>query len=207
MLLMNAERTWVFPRFAFIAGQGLLYWSFSFQQFSPEANVQLPCPEFGTGSIKGDLYDREDFVALLRAAGVQMLVDVRSQPYSRYSPHFNREALAAALTASGIRYHFMGDSLGGRSQQADLYDPGEERPNYARQRATPHYQEGVRQLLEVAGRRPTAIMCSEGDPAHCHRSLLIGPSLFAFDVVVLDIYPDGQVKVAEPPVEQLGFGF
>ena len=149
----------------------------------------------------------EEFVALLLTHGVQMLVDVRSQPYSRYSPHFNREALAAALTASGIRYHFMGDSLGGRPQQADLYDPGEERPNYARQRATPLYQEGVRQLLEVAGRQPTAIMCSEGDPAHCHRSLLIGPSLFALDVIVLDIYPDGQVKVAEPPVEQLGFGF
>ena len=149
----------------------------------------------------------EDFVALLLTHGVQMLVDVRSQPYSRYSPHFNREALAAALTAAGIRYHFMGESLGGRPQQADLYDPGEERPNYARQRTTPLYQEGVRQLLEVAGRQPTAIMCSEGDPAHCHRSLLIGPSLFALDVVVLDIYPDGAVKVAAPPVEQLGFGF
>lgn len=147
------------------------------------------------------------FVALLLGQGVQTLVDVRSQPYSRYSPHFNRDALAAALTAAGIRYQFMGDSLGGRPQQADLYDPGEDRPNYARQRATPLYQEGVRQLLEVAGQQPTAIMCSEGDPAHCHRSLLIGPSLFALDVVVLDIYPDGQVKVAEPPVEQLGFGF
>ena len=149
----------------------------------------------------------EEFVALLLTHGVQMLVDVRSQPYSRYSPHFNRDALAAALTAAGIRYQFMGDSLGGRPQQADLYDPGEDRPNYARQRATPLYQEGVRQLLEGAGQQPTAIMCSEGDPAHCHRSLLIGPSLFALDVVVLDIYPDGQVKVAEPPVEQLSFGF
>ena len=149
----------------------------------------------------------EDFVALLRAAGVQMLVDVRSQPYSRYSPHFNRETLAAALTAVGIHYHFMGHSLGGRPQQADLYDPGEERPNYARQRTTPLYQEGVRQLLDIAAQQPTAIMCSEGDPAHCHRSLLIGPTLFALDVAVLDIYPDGQVKTAAPPIEQLGFGF
>lgn len=149
----------------------------------------------------------EAFVALLLSQGVQMLVDVRSQPYSRYSPHFNREVLAAALTGAGIRYHFMGDSLGGRPQQADLYDPGEERPNYARQRATPLYQEGVRQLLELAGRQPTAIMCSEGDPAHCHRSLLIGPSLFALDVAVLDIYPDGEVKAVAPPIEQLGFGF
>lgn len=149
----------------------------------------------------------EAFVALLDSHGVQMLVDVRSQPYSRYNPHFNRETLAVALAAAGIRYHFLGDSLGGRPAQADLYDPGEERPNYARQRATPLYQEGVRQLLAIAAQQPTAIMCSEGDPAHCHRSLLIGPSLFANDVIVLDIYPDGQVKAAELPIEQLGFGF
>lgn len=149
----------------------------------------------------------EAFVALLLGQGVQLLVDVRSQPYSRYSPHFNRDALAAALAAAGIHYRFLGDSLGGRPQQADLYDPGEERPNYARQRATPLYQAGVSSLLECAAHQPTAIMCSEGDPAHCHRSLLIGPSLFANNVVVLDIFPDGQVKAAEPPIEQLGFGF
>jgi uncharacterized protein (DUF488 family) len=166
--------------------------------------VSAPLQIFTVGHSNHSI---EAFVALLRAAGVQMLVDVRSQPYSRYSPHFNRAALSAALTAADIRYQFMGDSLGGRPQQADLYDPGEERPNYARQRATPLYQEGVRQLLEVAAHQPTAIMCSEGDPAHCHRSLLIGPSFFASSVIVLDIYPDGQVKVAEPPVEQLGFGF
>lgn len=149
----------------------------------------------------------EAFVALLLAHGVQTLVDVRSQPYSRYNPHFNREPLAAALTSAAVGYIHMGDSLGGRPQQADLYDPGEERPNYARQRQTPLYQEGIRQLAAIARRQPTAIMCSEGEPAHCHRSLLIAPSLFELDFTILDIYPDGQVKQAEPPIEQLGFGF
>ena len=149
----------------------------------------------------------EAFVALLHAHGVQTLVDVRSQPYSRYSPHFNREPLAAAVTAAAINYVYLGDSLGGRPQQADLYDPGEERPNYGRQRETPLYQAGVRRLAEIARRQPTAIMCSEGDPAHCHRCLLIGPSLFALDFTIFDIYPDGHVQQAEPPIEQLGFGF
>lgn len=149
----------------------------------------------------------EEFLALLRRHGVLVLADVRSQPYSRYSPQFNREALARFLKEAGIRYVFFGGSLGGRPDDPSLYDEGAERPNYARQRETPLFQQGVRDLIALAAAQPTAIMCSEGDPHTCHRQWSITPSLLALDVVVLHIHPDGRLETAEPTIEQLGFGF
>lgn len=148
----------------------------------------------------------ESFLALLQAHGIVQIADVRSQPFSRYNPQFNKDALAAALTRVGATYVFMGDTLGGRPDQADLYDPGRERPNYGRQRQTPLYLQGIDRLLELAV-VPTAMMCSEGDPLECHRTLLITPTLLDRDVIVLHIYPDGHLETAVPPMEQLGFGF
>lgn len=152
-------------------------------------------------------HSSDEFLALLAQHGVRCLVDVRSQPYSRYNPHFNREALGQALANAHIRYVFMGESLGGRPEQADLYDPGSERPNYDRQRETPLYQQGLQRLLEISRETPTAYMCSEGDPAICHRTRLITRSLLDMDYTVIDILPDGGAARAELPVEQLGFGF
>ncbi len=149
----------------------------------------------------------EEFVALLQKHGVTCLADVRSQPYSRWNPHFNREQLARALALAGIVYQFLGDTLGGRPDQADLYDPGSERPNYSRQRETPLYRQGLSALEALAHAQPTAMMCSEGDPDECHRTLLIVPSLLDANYDVQHILPDGNLRPAEEAVEQLGFGF
>ena len=149
----------------------------------------------------------EKFVALLVQHGIACLADVRSQPYSRYNPQFNREALKHAVEAAGIRYAFFGESLGGRPDDPSLYDEGKERPTYSRQRETPLYRDGVARLAALAAEVTTAMMCSEGDPESCHRTLLITPSLLDLGLDVQHIYPDGHLEKAEPPLEQLGFGF
>lgn len=149
----------------------------------------------------------EEFVTLLQRHDIRILADVRSQPYSRYSPHFNREVLAQSLKNVGIRYVFLGASLGGRPEDPALYDPGQERPNYGRQRETPRFQQGLHELIALATALPTTMMCSEGDPHSCHRQWSITPSLLALEVVVLHIHPDGHLEVAEPTMEQMGFGF
>ena len=146
----------------------------------------------------------ESFVQLLKQHGVRCLVDVRSQPYGRWTPHFNRELLAAALRADGLEYISMGESLGGRPQDSSLYDPGSERPNYSRQRQTTTYQQGLSQLDSQARQEPTAIMCSEGDPDTCHRTLLITPSLIDAGLTVQHILPDGSLRQGEKPMDQLG---
>lgn len=101
--------------------------------------------------------DADAFLAVLRAHGVERLVDVRSQPRSRFE-HFRREALAAWLPAGDVEYIWMGDTLGG------LRAGG-----YARWMGTPEFAAGLARLEDLARQRPTAFMCAERDPARCHR--------------------------------------
>jgi uncharacterized protein (DUF488 family) len=152
-------------------------------------------------------HSSEEFLQLLRQHSVACLVDVRSQPYSRYNPQFNRETLAATLRSAGIQYCDFGAALGGRPDDPTLYDAGSERPNYSRQRQAEQYLNGLQQLLQQAATAKTAIMCSEGDPNECHRTWLITPSLLDAGVTVQHILPDGQLVLGEKTYEQLGFGF
>ena len=142
-----------------------------------------------------------DFVALLRQHRISLVVDVRSQPYSRWAPQFNRETLEQDLTEAGIGYRFMGDALGGRSSDPDLYVAGS--LNYGRLEHTDAYREGIDRLIDLAGAECVAIMCGEGDYGQCHRHLLIGQTLLKRGIEVLHINPDGQIVIAELMPEQL----
>ncbi len=143
------------------------------------------------------------FIGLLREHAIVHLVDVRSQPYSRWQSQFNRETLAPALRMAGIEYEWLGDMLGGRPADPALYNPGEERPDYERLAATPLYQGGIERLLEGARAARTTIMCSEGDPSHCHRHLLITQTLVARGIHVLHVLPDGDLREGELIPQQL----
>jgi len=143
------------------------------------------------------------FVDLLRTFDVALLVDVRSQPYSRWTPQFNREDLAHDLQEAGIAYQSMGGSLGGRPADPTLYDPGVERPNYERLAQTETYQQGIAQLLALARASQIAIMCSEGDYHQCHRNLLITQTLLERGVEVQHIQPDGTTAAGEIIPQQL----
>lgn len=148
-------------------------------------------------------HDLAAFIALLRRHGITLVVDVRSQPYSRWTPQFNRETLARDLDDAGIAYQFMGDALGGRPADPDLYDPGQERPDYQRVEQTDVYQAGIDRLLELARTERVAVMCSEGDHRRCHRHLLITQTLLGRGVRVLHVQPDGRTVEAQPEPQQL----
>lgn len=160
-------------------------------------------------SVGHSNHQTEAFVALLRQNGIAVLVDLRSQPYSRWAPQFNRETLARALEQAGVRYIFMGDSLGGRPSDPALYQGTAEdeahgpRPDYERMAAQPSFQEGLCRLVDLAARQPTAMMCSEGDYEHCHRTLLITPQLLARGARVVHILPDGSTAEAQAKPKQL----
>ena len=152
------------------------------------------------------------FVDLLSRHEITLVVDVRSQPYSRWAHQFNRETLARDLQDAGIAYQFMGDALGGRPADPTLYDPDQERPDYQRVEQTPVYQAGIDQLLDLArppfppklgGLRGVAVMCSEGDHRRCHRHLLITQTLLGRGVRVLHIQPDGATVEGERIAQQL----
>jgi uncharacterized protein (DUF488 family) len=162
-------------------------------------------PEVTLYSIGHSDHALEDFIALLRRAGIAALADVRSQPYSRWVTQFNREALARALEKAGLTYVFLGDLLGGRPADPSLYAAADPHglPDYARLAATPAFQDGLSQLILLARRMCVAMMCSEGDYHHCHRALLITPQLLARGVRVLHILPDGQLEAAHIAPQQL----
>jgi uncharacterized protein (DUF488 family) len=156
-------------------------------------------------SIGHSDHEPEAFLALLRRHDITTVVDVRSQPYSRWVSQFNRETLARALEEADLTYIFMGDTLGGRPTAPALYDASQpEAPvDYERIAATLSFQAGIKQLLTMGRAGSVAMMCSEGDYRRCHRTLLITPSLLEQGARVIHIRPDGETIEARPKPKQL----
>ncbi len=132
------------------------------------------------------------FVGLLKAAKVELLADVRSQPYSRRSPHFNREELSESLKSDGVRYVFLGDLLGGRPRGKRFYCEGV--ADYEQMSRTKDFEEGISYVLQGAERKTLALMCSEHNPLDCHRCLLVGRALIDKEVQVAHILHSGEIK-------------
>ena len=135
----------------------------------------------------------ETFFALLRQYEIQVLVDVRSSPYSKYVPHFNSNALIAATELSDVKYLFMGQELGGRPDGDEFYDAGNH-VLYKRVAESSLFLRGIQRLKEIGRTSRIAMMCSEEDPATCHRHLLIGHVLTQQDVSLLHIRGDGHLQ-------------
>jgi uncharacterized protein (DUF488 family) len=132
------------------------------------------------------------FVELLQAEGVEVVVDVRSYPYSRIAPHFNREELDVALRGVGTRYLFFGEELGGRPSREEQYDE-DGRARYDRMAEQPGFQMSLQRLLSGAREHRVALLCSEGQPQECHRRLLVGKVLADHGVQLRHILPNGVV--------------
>jgi len=144
----------------------------------------------------------EKFISLLEENGVMALIDVRTAPASRYNPQFNKETLAASLEAKNIGYVFAGKFLGGRPSDPSCYKsralPAEgadylHEVDYPEVMKKDWFVKGVARLLEIADEQTTAILCSEEDPAQCHRHHLIAKYLLRErpDVKVIHIRGNG----------------
>src|SRR5947209_1402868 len=153
-----------------------------------------------------------EFLDLLRAHGVHRIVDVRSAPYSRFVPHFNRESLAAALDAAGIVYGYAGDYLGGRPNDPTCYFEGQvpegkanylELVNYAEVARRDWYLRGIDRLIERAVECTTAVLCSEEDPARCHRHRLIARTLRSRQIDVRHLRSNGTIEPADLTEERI----
>jgi uncharacterized protein (DUF488 family) len=139
----------------------------------------------------------EDFLSLLREFGIQVVVDIRRYPGSRKFPHFNRAVLCNLLKAEDIEYLWL-EALGGRrhtgtndkSPNAGLKSPGFR--NYADHMTTDGFREAVRELVSVAVKLPTAVMCAEKLYWKCHRRLL-SDHLVAQGVEVVHIVESGRI--------------
>ena len=134
----------------------------------------------------------ERLVGLLVQHGVGTVADVRSQPYSRFNPQFNREDLARVLKASGLEYLFLGHELGARSSNSACYRDG--RAQYSLIAKTPLFEQGIERLQAAIEDRRVVILCAEKEPLTCHRSILIGRYLHERDFDVRHILEDGSLE-------------
>ena len=140
----------------------------------------------------------ERFLELLRRTNVTAIADVRTAPYSRQFPQFNRETLSNELRADQIAYVFLGNELGGRPSDHQFYCDGV--ADYERMSRTAEFDKGLDRVLEGAKKYRIALMCSERDPLDCHRCLLVGRALAQRGIRVSHILTDGHV-VSHPEIE------
>jgi uncharacterized protein (DUF488 family) len=134
----------------------------------------------------------EHFVQLLKQHRIEVLVDTRSAPYSRYSPQFDRESLRDLVTAAGTKYLYLGDVIGGRPRDENHYDE-HGRARYAKMGKDEEFLQAIARIEHGAAEFRVALMCSEEDPAHCHRRLLVGRVLMERGAELLHIRGDGRL--------------
>jgi uncharacterized protein (DUF488 family) len=138
----------------------------------------------------------EEFIGVLTAHGIEQVVDVRTIPKSRHNPQFNSDVLPESLKNSRIDYIHM-PALGGlRHARKDSLNQGWENASFrgfADYMQTAEFEEGLLKLIELAGKRKTAIMCAEAVPWRCHRSL-IADALTVRGITVMDIMSRTSVK-------------
>jgi uncharacterized protein (DUF488 family) len=134
----------------------------------------------------------EHLVKMLGQHEITAVADVRSQPYSRFNPQFNREALAVTLKNSGVDYVFLGQELGARSEDPACYRDG--RAQYALIAQTPQFERGIERLLAGAEKFRVAILCAEKEPLGCHRTILIARSLHERGIRVHHVLEDGSLE-------------
>lgn len=143
----------------------------------------------------------ELFLELLHRHGVTALADVRSVPYSRFNPQFDREQIVSSLKASNIKYVFLGRELGGRSDDRACYEQG--RIRYDRLSHTSRVRDGLQRILKGAKSYRIALMCAEKEPLHCHRTLLIGHELDKLGTDVAHILSNGVLEPHEETMTRL----
>ena len=160
-----------------------------------------PLYTIGHGSRK-----REDFLVLLKNYGIEYLVDVRSQPYSKFNPQFNQIELKFFLEKSGIKYVFMGDNIGGRPKDISCYD-SEGKVDYEAVKTKDFFINGIDRLKMAYNKDiNVVIMCSESKPCECHRSKLIGRVLNTDNIFLKHIDENGKIKDQATVINELNKG-
>lgn len=138
----------------------------------------------------------DDFVEMLRAHGIERLVDIRTIPKSRYNPQFNKESLSKSLRNKGINYRYM-KGLGGlrhtTNESANKGWRNKSFRGYADYMSTENFEQQLHKLIDLSKEKSTAIMCAESVPWRCHRSL-VADALTARKLIVKHIMSKTSAK-------------
>ncbi len=143
-----------------------------------------------------------EFLSLLKKYAVEVIVDVRSFPYSKQNPDFSKERLKELLNKENIKFLYLGDLLGGRPKDADCYIDG--KVNYQKCEEKDFFKKGIARLIAGINKGyRICLMCSEIKPEDCHRSKLIGQYLEKMNIEVLHIDEGGNIKTQSEVWEKI----
>jgi uncharacterized protein (DUF488 family) len=147
----------------------------------------------------------EVFLDELNSYQISYLVDVRTSPYSKYNPQFNREMLKHDLEREGITYVYLGDNLGGLPSDRSCYVDG--KVDYDQIKEKGFFKEGLKRLIIAYEKNlNVAVMCSESKPEECHRSKLIGQELLKQNISLLHIISADKIKEQTTVMNELTKG-
>lgn len=143
----------------------------------------------------------DEFIMLLKKHMVTALVDVRSSPYSRHNPQFNRDKFEDSLKDHGIKYIFMGDALGARSDNPSCHEGG--RVFYARLAEQAEFKKALDRIQEGSKEYRIALVCAEKEPLDCHRTILVAEELRKKGMDIVHILHDGSLEPHEKTLDRL----
>lgn len=149
--------------------------------------MEFPLFTIGHGSTPFD-----DLLHRLEVHGIRTVIDVRSQPYSSYAPHYSKAELDSALVAAGRAYRWLGHHLGGRPIREGGKAPIDDEVLLAA---------GVTEAAGLARGASSALLCAEVDPGHCHRTTALSPAFEAAGFTVRHILGDGTLRLHQPTLE------
>jgi uncharacterized protein (DUF488 family) len=152
-------------------------------------------------TIGHSTHSMEELLTLLSRHEVNVVADVRSAPYSKFNPQFNKENLRRNLEASGIQYVFLGRELGARSEDKSCYENG--RVRYERLAQTDLFHSGIERIIRGAEKYHIALLCAEKEPLECHRTLLVSKALAERGLEVAHILADGRIESHEETMNRL----
>ena len=152
-------------------------------------------------TIGHSTHSQKYFIGLLSRHGITALCDVRSKPYSRVNPQFNREELKEALRECGITYVFLGKELGARSEDPSCYENG--KVQYERLAQTDLFHQGLDRVQKGMKEYRIALMCAEKEPLECHRTILVARCLAGLGLDVQHIHADGSLETHAAALSRL----
>lgn len=159
------------------------------QEISPEIRQDREIYTIGHSN-----HPIERFLELLKKYEIEVLVDIRSNPFSRFSRHFSHDPLRNAIQAAGAKYLYLGKELGGKPKEPEFYDQ-EGHIDYGLIARSERFAEGIDRLMDGTGKYRIAIMCSEESPVDCHRRRLVGPVLVQRGAQLKHIRGNGELHL------------
>lgn len=143
-------------------------------------------------TIGHSTHTADKLIVVLKKYEINAVVDVRSDPYSRMNPQFNREIFSELLKKHGILYVFLGKELGARPKDPNCYVNGKVKFDLLAK--TEFFKDGINRILQGMDNYLIALMCAEKDPIACHRTILVCRRLVEIGINISHVLEDGTLE-------------